>query len=292
MSSGEGFVGADFPGACKAGTLAHHRRLQYICKFEFKCEECEDRDDLLTLPDVLVRLPTPYLAQFPDGRAHQETTTARFRRQKTDVPLPQVLHHGRDETLGSHLIIRYMEHRRDMYISSSELKDSYRRMVRCLLQPHKRNFSRIRSLLEDDYGSTSAAGRPVTQNMNNMLQLANMPRSVLPKQNKRFDTADEWYVALAEMHVAQLVFQHNDLIASEDDCRNKYVARQLFRRLTKKGKISTYGFTSDKWTDFATNNELRAPALDGEGSFKLWCDDVRPVNVLLDDDDKIAAVID
>lgn len=165
-------------------------------------------------------------------------------------------------------------------------------MVRCLLQPHKRNFSRIRSLLEDDYGSTSAAGRPVTQNMNNMLQLANMPRSVLPKQNKRFDTADEWYVALAEMHVAQLVFQHNDLIASEDDCRNKYVARQLFRRLTKKGKISTYGFTSDKWTDFATNNELRAPALDGEGSFKLWCDDVRPVNVLLDDDDKIAAVID
>lgn len=114
MSSGEGFVGADFPGACKAGTLAHHRRLQYICKFEFKCEECEDRDDLLTLPDVLVRLPTPYLAQFPDGRAHQETTTVRFRRQKTDVPLPQVLHHGRDETLGSHLIIRYMEHRRDM----------------------------------------------------------------------------------------------------------------------------------------------------------------------------------
>ncbi|ELQ35994.1 hypothetical protein OOU_Y34scaffold00672g12 [Pyricularia oryzae Y34] len=219
MSSGEGFGGADFPGACKAGILAHHRRLQYICKFEFKREEGEDRDDLLTPPDVLVRLPTSYLAQFPDGRAHQETTTARFRRQKTDVPLPQVLHHGRDETLGSHLIIRYMEHRRDI----SELKDSYRRMARCLLQPHKRNFSRIRSLLEDDYGSTSVAGRPVTQNMNNMLQLANMPRSVLPKQNKRFDTADE--------------------------C--EYVALQLFRRLAKEGKLSTYGCISDKWSAFS-----------------------------------------
>jgi hypothetical protein len=47
-------------------------------------------------------------------------------------------------------------------------------------------------------------------------------------------TADEWYTALAEMHIAQLIFQHNDLVTSEDNCRNKYVARMVFRRLARQ----------------------------------------------------------
>jgi hypothetical protein len=78
------------------------------------------------------------------------------------------------------------------------------------------------------------AGRPITLNMNNMLQLANISASVLPPEYKTYGTADEWYLALAEMHIAQLVFQHNDLVSTKDDCRNKYVARQLFEKLAKQ----------------------------------------------------------
>jgi hypothetical protein len=42
--------------------------------------------------------------------------------------------------------------------------------------------------------------------MNDMLQLANIPRAVLPPENMTYRTTDEWYVALAEMYMAQLIF--------------------------------------------------------------------------------------
>ncbi|KAH9212667.1 hypothetical protein DL95DRAFT_368171 [Leptodontidium sp. 2 PMI_412] len=101
--------------------------------------------------------------------------------------------------------------------------------------------------------------------MSSMTQLAHIPPSTLPLENETYATADEWYEALANMHLAQLIFQHNDLVSSEDDCRNKYVARQIFRRLAKQ---------------------------DRSGPFRLWCDDFRPANVLLGLDDDVAAVID
>jgi hypothetical protein len=78
---------------------------------------------------------------------------------------------------------------------------------------------------------------PITLNMNNMLQLANIPASVLPPEDKTYGAADESYLALAEMYKAQLVFQHNDLVSMKDDCRNKYVAHQLFRKLAKQGRL-------------------------------------------------------
>ncbi|KAI0905146.1 hypothetical protein F4823DRAFT_153915 [Ustulina deusta] len=67
-----------------------------------------------------------------------------------------------------------------------------------------------------------------------MIRLANIPCMVLPQRCKTYPTADEWYVALAEMHVAQLVFQNNDEVTPECDYENKYVARSIFRRLAKQ----------------------------------------------------------
>ncbi|ENH70977.1 hypothetical protein FOC1_g10008348 [Fusarium oxysporum f. sp. cubense race 1] len=66
------------------------------------------------------------------------------------------------------------------------------------------------------------------------------------------------------MHMAQLLFQHNDLVDSEDDCRNKYVARYLFHLLAKKGHLSAFGFLEDNW----------------------------PQNILLDHHDNIVAALD
>lgn len=63
------------------------------------------------------------------------------------------------------------------------------------------------------------------------------------------------------------------MIESEEDCRRKYVARQLFRKLASESRLS--------------NRDLPDP-----GSFKLFCDDLRPTNILLDDDMRIVAVID
>lgn len=127
-----------------------------------------------------------------------------------------------------------------------------------------------------------------------MIRLANIPREVLPPRGQTYQTADAWYTALAEMNIAQLIFQHNDVITSEDDCRNKYVARQIFRRLAKQGKLSCFGFSNDKWSAQSCRvpSSSLLPAPSGTQEFRLWGDDFRAGNILLTDNDDIAALID
>ncbi|KAF5661596.1 kinase-like domain-containing protein [Fusarium circinatum] len=124
--------------------------------------------------------------------------------------------------------------------------------------------------------------------------LANIPRCILPPESQTYTVADEWYTVLAEMHIAQLVFQHNDLVTSEDDCRNKYVSRQIFRRLARNGQLSTFGFSEDTWSSQSSRilPETLSPCPSNSGPFRLWGDDFRAGNILLDDSDKIAALID
>lgn len=129
--------------------------------------------------------------------------------------------------------------------------------------------------------------------MNDMLQLANIPHSVLLPENTTYTTADEWFIALAEMHIAQLIFQHNDLVMTEDDCRNKYVVRQLFRRLAKEHRLSSFGFFDDSWSAQSKSwSSPLAQAPSNLDSFRLYAEDFRPGNILVDDSDDIAAVID
>lgn len=85
------------------------------------------------------------------------------------------------------------------------------------------------------------------------------------------------------------------IVSNEDDCRNKYVSRQLFLRLARQGHLSTFGFAQDDWSALAqAATRPRFPASDGSRSFRLWCDDFRPTNALLNraEDDKLAAIID
>lgn len=42
--------------------------------------------------------------------------------------------------------------------------------------------------------------------MTDMIRLANIPRAVIPPEGQTYETADDWYVALAEMHLGQLAF--------------------------------------------------------------------------------------
>ncbi|KAH7175930.1 hypothetical protein EDB81DRAFT_633248, partial [Dactylonectria macrodidyma] len=88
-----------------------------------------------------------------------------------------------------------------------------------------------------------------------------------------YASANEWYSALGDMHMAQLVFQHNDAVEDKEDARDKYVARQLFRNLATEGRLAP---------------ELSK--LDGE--FRLFSEDLRPANVLFNKDLRVVGVID
>jgi hypothetical protein len=262
--------------------------------------------------DVYVRLPCPDWVQFPIEKTLQEGATARYVEQYTQFPVPKVFYYGEKSGLGPFMILQHVENRGlmvnrikmpnpdpnvtsvlDPNISETVLSNFYGKAARCLLLISRLSFDRIGSLFENDNNTFSVTGRPLSKNMNNMLQLANIPRAVLPPENKTYSTTDEWYVALAEMHMAQLIFQHNDLVTTEDDCRNKYVARQLFRRLAKDHRLSSFGFADDGWSAQSKSwfSQLsRAPS--NLGSFRLWADDFRPGNILVDDSDDIVAVID
>jgi hypothetical protein len=80
--------------------------------------------------------------------------------------------------------------------------------------------------------------------------------------------------ALAELHISHLVNQRNDAMDSADDCRRKLVARYLFRKLARERR------STKQWASF------------DKGFFKLWCDDFRPANILLDEGLRIIGVVD
>lgn len=263
--------------------------------------------------DVMVRVPWPGAAQFPNEKVLYEAAAGEYVRVNTRIPVARVLHYGSDSSIGPFLVLCRVENRGNLTqplcvpdrdpaltpalnteLPESKLRSVWGTMVWCLLEIARPTFSRIGSLLEVD-GSFQVAGRPLTFNMSSMTQLANIPAAVFPAKDTTFATADEWYVELAKMHLAQLIFQHNDLVLDEDDCRNKYVSRQLFLGLARRGRLSTFGFAQDDWSASAKAATCpRFPAPDGSDSFRLWCDDLRPSNALLDpaEDDWLAGMID
>lgn len=260
---------------------------------------------------VLVRLPCPNQAVFPEEKTLTEAATAIYIALHTQLPVPKVFHHGIYSGIGPFIIIQDLGSRKSMNqaletpredqnetpvlnpeISESKLKSLYMKMARCVLQLAQPTFPRIGALVEISPGSHCVAGRPITLNMNNMVQLSNIPGSIFPPQGTTYQTADEWYMVLAEMQIATLLFQHNDMVSSEDDCRTKYVARQLFRRLAKQGRLSKFGFAEDDWSSRSKHARPILPMPDVSNSFRLWCDGFRPANVLIDEDDNVLGAID
>ena len=260
-------------------------------------------------PDpVIVRCPLPHRPLFPEEKTLSEAATATFLRQHTQIPIPKLLNYGVDTDIGPFLVMQDFRSRRELSdvlavpresldetpvlradIPESKLKDVYRELGSFLLQMAQPTFPRIGSLLETSPGSFDVLTRPMTVNMATIVHQSNIPRSILPAKDTTYHTADAWYTALADLHLATLLFQHNDMVESADDCRTKYVARQLFRRLAQQGHLSSFGFSDDDWSAQAATKSppatLPAPPGSGAGAFRLWADDFRPANIIVADDD-------
>jgi aminoglycoside phosphotransferase (APT) family kinase protein len=142
-------------------------------------------------------------------------------------------------------------------IRNGVLKRAYREMAQVLLELWKPEFPRIGGLEKDGKGFT-VSRRPLTYNMNELATSANLPPRAFPAQT--FDSANDYFVCLANQHLAQLQHQRNDAITDEDDGRKKYVARCLFRKIVHHLSMDEHCL----------------------GPFRLYCDDFRPSNVLVD----------
>ncbi|KAH6628112.1 hypothetical protein F5144DRAFT_654088 [Chaetomium tenue] len=252
-------------------------------------------EGVLQRPDVM----------FPVEKTIQEAATAKYIAENTQIPIPRHFSSGNDPTLGPFVTLERVEtcgsmsarlttpnddpsvgHVLNPEIDETTLEHLWSKAAECLLQLSRLTFPRIGGLVEfeDESGDTSyrIIGRPLTHNMTDMIRLANIPHAALPLPDTTYPTADAWYTALAEMHLAQLVFQQNDAITSADDCRNKLVARLLFRRLARQGRLSCFGFAEDDWSaqalriaaDGGSGREKLAPAPAGDGAFRIEADEL------------------
>lgn len=159
--------------------------------------------------DVYVRLPCPDWAQVPVEKTLQEGATARYVKQYTQVPVPEVFYYGQKSDLGPFIIVSHVENSGlmvnriktpnpdpdvvavlDPNISESLLSSLFEKAARCLLQHSRLSFDRIESLSENNDNTFSVTGRPLSKNMNDMLQLANIPGAVLPPENKTYSTTN------------------------------------------------------------------------------------------------------
>ncbi|EHA24092.1 hypothetical protein ASPNIDRAFT_124789 [Aspergillus niger ATCC 1015] len=161
----------------------------------------------------------------------------------------------------------------DPNVSQERLEWIYGQMADIVLQVSRHSFAEIgcigKAKENEEFDDTwIVKHRPLTFNMNELVQLGGISPDLLPQGT--FKTASSYYRALAEMHMIHLSSQRNDAIDSAEDCRNKYIARCLFRKITREHQLCQ----------------------DDSGPFRLFCDDLRPGNVLANDHHQMTGVVD
>ncbi|KAL5328605.1 hypothetical protein ACEPPN_002107 [Leptodophora sp. 'Broadleaf-Isolate-01'] len=126
-------------------------------------------------PDVLVRRPSVSQAQFPEEKTLREAATAKYIKQNTKIPTPQVFFYSDFSDVGPFIIIERVEHKStlshalttpgvdrsithalDPNISQATLEGFYLKVAKIILELSYHKFPQIGSLLEADEGSFSA----------------------------------------------------------------------------------------------------------------------------------------
>ncbi|KAK8178774.1 kinase-like domain-containing protein [Phyllosticta citribraziliensis] len=244
---------------------------------------------------AVMRLPKPGVLPFREEKVRNEVATIKYLQAHTTLPIPLVLHVGTKEEspagLGPFFIMEYAEATKaasrdlkwsllpedqspqlDPNIDQGILETIYSQMAKILLQMWIPSSDRIGSIYEVDEDTFEVTRRPYTFNMGELAVLGTFSRAKLPPKDQIFDSSASYFQALADLHLQHLSHQRNDAVKDADDCRKKFVARRIFRRL-------------------AQENRLTSPST-AAGPFKIWCDDLRPANVLLHSNSEVAAVID
>jgi hypothetical protein len=242
---------------------------------------------------AVIRFAKPGRTMFPEEKIRNEVATMRYIQDHSAIPVPFVLHWGtREESpleIGPFIIMEYVNHAMSMTaalntpgltpdippildpnIDEAKLELLYRQVANILLQLSKLEHPLIGALEETGEWQWEVTRRPLSMPMNELVRTGTLPRAKLPVST--FSTTADYLKCLAELHVDHLTHQRNDAIESKADCQRKYTARKLFQKLAGEKKL-----VSDVYD---------------KGPFKFWCDDLRPSNILLDENLQIVAVID
>jgi aminoglycoside phosphotransferase (APT) family kinase protein len=222
--------------------------------------------------NVIVRFAALGRAVFRQEKTDNEVTVLRYLRQHTQVPVPEVYGSGTCWA-GPYIVMAFVEG--DLLsnvlkdplkkegrpvlnprISDRALKIAYREMAYLVLELSKPQFSCIGALVQE--GKDFVVGRrPLTLNMNELITSANLAPTDVPTST--FESAADYFEALAEQHLSHLRNQRNNAVTDEVDCQKKFVARCLFRKIVRNISVEHC-----------------------HGPYRLYCDDFRPSNILVD----------
>ncbi|KAF4448113.1 phosphotransferase enzyme family protein [Fusarium austroafricanum] len=227
-------------------------------------------------PDSIIRFPGPGHTTFRDEKVTNEVNVIKFLHEQTNIPIPRLLSWGLTKDSphhfgpfiisefgdGVHLsdILKDPAYKRHLYLNPNIdgrlLENAFEQMSDILLQLHQFDFPAIGAISKDESSNTwSVARRPLTYSMNELATTAFYP--VEDFATSPFTSTSDYFRYLSRQHITHLRAQRN-LSASREEAREQYIVRHLFALLI------------DKYTT------------DDHGPFKLFCDDLRPQNILVD----------
>ncbi|KAK2813725.1 hypothetical protein FQN50_000123 [Emmonsiellopsis sp. PD_5] len=237
----------------------------------------------------LLRFPCPGRCMFPEEKLKAEVAVMRLVKENTDIPVPEVLESGMEGPcdMGPYILMEFTRsvssattqlrapgYTRgdrpflDPNIDEEKLEGLYGEFAKILLQLSRFSFDKIGCL--DQENPREIRKRPLTMNMNELVQLGGYPRKHLP--STPFESTRAYFVNLAETHLMHLMTQRNDAVDSEADCRRKLMVRKILLKFARASHLGLDQSTSKK--------------------FQLYCDDLRPSNMLVDENLNVVAVID
>lgn len=243
---------------------------------------------------VLIRFPFPGKVHGPwhEEKVKNEVMVMRYLLQHTSIPIPRVHHWGRTEEspqqLGPFIIEEYMEGEDlgdllkapsqdeqdpailDPQIDGAKLDKVYEQIAGFMLEISQLEFPRIGSISQDaESAHWNVTGPPLTYDMNEVVAFAGFPADHFAN-TAPFDRASDYFAERAQCLQTNLDTHRNIGFEDEKITWQRYIARRCFAKL-----IPTYGTVDDR------------------GPFRLFCDDLRPSNMLADPETmRITALLD
>jgi hypothetical protein len=238
-------------------------------------------------PDVAIRFPGPGHTMFRDEKIRNEVQIIQFLQESTSIPVPRLFSWGltvdSPQHLGPFMISEFVEgvHLSDVLadpanpkclylnpdIDRNLLDNVYTQIADIMLEFYSFDFDRIGAISKNiSSGSWSVTERPLTYTMNELATTTLFPVDDFPSTT--FTSASDYFQYLMAEHKTHLWTQRN-ICGSPSEARDRYISRHLYAKSSGS---------------YCVNNS---------GPFKLFCDDLRPQNILVDPDTlRIKAVLD
>ncbi|KAI5208696.1 hypothetical protein E4T39_01399 [Aureobasidium subglaciale] len=243
-----------------------------------------------------VRFPIPGWVMDPEQKIRREAAVIKYIQENTRIPVPRLIAYGTaldnhhpemgpfiiSEWVDGVSLVSLMERLpRPSYgmVLREDLDDDFvykvhSQLAEILLELASHDFDKIGSLemSENISGSTSWSirKRPLTLKMNEIESHGYVVvDGKLDHEAAPFDTAADYMNNLLEQNMKQLYEQRNSIDDAED-ARRKFILRRRMQALVPyfKSRLDT-------------------------GPFKLFCDDMHPRNILIDEHThQITAIID